>query len=1696
MRRSLYGHIIFAIALLFISLPAAYGQTYGNEWIDYSKSYYKVKVAKDGLYRITYQALNNATGLPLSSINANQFNLFHKGEVVPIYITTNGIMGPNDYIEFYGKRNDASLDTELFASPDDQMNKHYSLFSDTSVYFLTWSTVEPNILIRNTANNLTNLPAKEPYCTTTLVSASNALYQQGEFALLAGFPLHESQYQKGEGYSDSEFNLTNRNYTLNTSGFFSSPTVQCKLDIAVVSTSATEHRLRINFNTLGTLKDTTFFGYDLNKWSFNFPSNALFTNNSLGFTAAGTGSTDRNAVAYIELTYPNAFNFQAKTTFNFSISDAPQEKYLEINNFSSAGTAPILYDRTNNLRIVGSAGANPVRFKLPAGGGGSTRELYLTSQTAADVVNIFNVELVNFVNYSNPANQGDYIIITHGSLLNDGSGTNWVNEYSKHRQSVVGGSHNPTIALIDQLYDQFAYGVRKHPLAIKRFTQFALDNWVFEPGNLFLIGKGREYANTTPGQNMRLSNGPYAQCLIPTYGYPGGDNLFTAPVGNLEPQIPTGRLSVSNANGVRVYLEKVKGYETEQSKVGDPYQTVANKLWMKEFMHLGGGNNQTEQNTFKFYLDSYEDMIQDTMYGANVISYYKSSSNPIQIVQSGELGDRIDNGVSLITFFGHSSPNSFDFSIDDPNSYQNTDRYHVVLSNGCYSGNIYNPTTGVSEDFIFAEQKGAVGFIATTSLSSSVGLNNFSRNFYENLGNHDYNMTLGQVIKATCADLEVCCNSAFNRIVAQDMTLHGDPALYLNTHDEPDYALEPQLVYYDPPVVTVESDSFTVNVIVSNLGKAVDREIDLEVIRTLPDGTSFTYTKTVPATRYQDTIPVTIATGSTEAFGLNGLKIKIDAEDVVKRELSETNNELGLQLAILSEDVFPIYPYEFAIVPEQGVTLKASTANAFADTKTYIMELDTTELFNSPLKKSTSITQSGGVLKWTPSITYQDSVVYYWRVGIDSANTGTANKWRYSSFVYINQSFPGWNQSHYYQWLKDDFQNISLDANRLFRFADDNKTIDVKTGTWDGYGGALPFDQMAYFLNNVKKQVWNCGGSGGFNGGVTIAVIDPVTGNNWESKFSDVITDPLSGYRVNGKYNNIHCKTIDVGGFMFPVNTSYWQDRIVRFIDSIPTGHYVLVYSINQASYSGWGTTLQNAFTDLGATALPILQSQSSYSPWILFAQKGNPGAAEEAYGSSINDVLDFSTTITANWYEGTIESPLIGPAYEWGSVHWDYRALEVGNDTASIDVIGIDQFGVETVLINDLMAYSRSLTNIDASQYPYLKLRLNTKDNPSRTPTQLRYWRILYDKVPESALNAFALFEFNSDTITLGESLNLTVAVENVTEIDMDSLLVKYSIVSSSRSVVADYVRYDSLRAFETLNLSYQFNSNCQCLDDINSLVVEVNPDDDQPEQFHFNNLGILQFKVTGDNANPLLDVTFDQQHIVDGDIVSADPDILIKLKDENKYLPLDDTSLVNIFFKYPDGELIPVLYTDPDVSFTPVVPSQVSKNNTAEIRIKRKFENDGVYELLIQAKDKSNNESGNYGNAANGIDYRISFEVVNESSITNVLNYPNPFTSSTRFVFTLTGSEIPSFFKIQIMTVTGKVVREVMLDELGPIHIGRNISEFAWDGTDQYGDPLGNGLYLYRVVARLNNEEIKHRDSSIDKYFKSGLGKMYLAR
>ncbi|MFM7510490.1 MAG: FlgD immunoglobulin-like domain containing protein, partial [Bacteroidota bacterium] len=88
-----------------------------------------------------------------------------------------------------------------------------------------------------------------------------------------------------------------------------------------------------------------------------------------------------------------------------------------------------------------------------------------------------------------------------------------------------------------------------------------------------------------------------------------------------------------------------------------------------------------------------------------------------------------------------------------------------------------------------------------------------------------------------------------------------------------------------------------------------------------------------------------------------------------------------------------------------------------------------------------------------------------------------------------------------------------------------------------------------------------------------------------------------------------------------------------------------------------------------------------------------------------------------------------------------------------------------------------------------------------------------------------------------------------------------------------------------------------------------------------------------------------------------------------------------------------------------------------------------------------------------------------------------------------------IPSQVQLQIFNSLGQLVRVVRTAELGPLRLGRTVSLFEWDGSDQGGRPLANGVYTCRVIAPVNSEV-----TSLYKKVGGGLliakGKVYLQR
>jgi len=267
--------------------------------------------------------------------------------------------------------------------------------------------------------------------------------------------------------------------------------------------------------------------------------------------------------------------------------------------------------------------------------------------------------------------------------------------------------------------------------------------------------------------------------------------------------------------------------------------------------------------------------------------------------------------------------------------------------------------------------------------------------------------------------------------------------------------------------------------------------------------------------------------------------------------LYETNNSITKDIFIYDDAAKPIYPYNFSIVNKQNIKLVASTANPFAASSKYNVEIDTTELFNSSLKVSGSVTTTGGVLEFTPGITFIDSTVYYWRVAQIPAQGEP--KWSSFSFIYLANSDAGFNQSHFFQHLKSTTQDIDLDSNsRSWKFGTSVQNLFIRHGSWvtsAGQEGNFAITDANH--SDIHNTCW-------FQS-VVFNVYDPKTFKPWVNTTLDHVAP--TGHGLYGSTSN-DCSGGRLNNFEYRWDSATSRKRAMDFMQNvIPDGSYVVVRS-------------------------------------------------------------------------------------------------------------------------------------------------------------------------------------------------------------------------------------------------------------------------------------------------------------------------------------------------------------------------------------------------------------------------------------------------------------------------------------------------------------------------------------------------------
>lgn len=1672
-------HIIGFVCLIVCANLQIKAQTlaYGNEWINHQQQYYKIPVSQEGMYKITFTDLQNA-GIPITTINPQHLQLFHRGKEQAIWVNTHkpDIFAPTDYIVFYGQKNDGTQDASMYATSQDLLNKYYNLYSDTTAYFLTWNKNDKPgkrmALSDNTSPG--SLPAESYHWQERLqvFGEKFAIGRQHEAR-----DVHISEFDIAEGWTTAPIS-SSRDFVFEIKNLLIggiSPTIEIRF-AGIVPNTVSKTRFLGGSSTASLRLLQEVSQAPENNYTLSQSLNISDLPQNGQFTLRVQQLSGKIGIAYIRLRYPQLLNMQNQNNYHFrTVTNPGNQSHLAIQN------VPVntqLFDITFPGKVSRHAYARS----------GNNATLVLNNTATERILHavtgyqsIPQLKKTNFVNLS--PNQYDYLIVTHSKLRQKISSSNDpVATYANYRASVQGGNYRPLVINVDLLYDQFNYG-EYSPLAIKSFARFMYLNG--NPRFLFLIGKGLSMQEKFQPLKPRTNPAHRAQDLVPPYGFPPSDVLFTTGLDkNLRhvPMIPTGRLSVYTGQQVINYLNKVKEQEALSGEA----------IWMKNFIHLSGGNNSEEQKHLRSFIDSYTALTQQSFLRANVTTLSKKTGQPLEIIN---IADRVNQGVGLITFFGHSSLNTTDLEIgkvsQDIEGYKNKGKYPFVLANGCQLASIFfgNDKKTLSEDWVNTLDRGCIGFLAHSYFGYSYALGDYSKIFYSLAFNNPalIGKPIGKIIQEVIRRRpENARQSATYKTVNQQMILQGDPAIRLSRGNQPDYLVTPQgisLHALDSHPITAVSDAFQVRIVVANVGITDQAATPLQVSieRTFSDGTKITYhnNKNYPPVNIQDTLTFVLRRDpQRNNSGLQSFKVHIDYLNKIP-ESSEQNNIATIQYSFPAQGIIPLTPSEFSIVNQPPIDFTAFSGTLTNENRRFVCEIDTTHTFNSPGKKTLFIAPKL-FLNWQSQLftgdTGKDSTVYYWRVNYADqvGNPTPASLWTDRSFTYIANSPQGWSQSKAAQFAKNNITgNLLLDqTSQSWKFKTFSNKVAVQTV---GKDAVNPITQMSYDGVRLIKAN-DCAQN-------TVIVMAFK-----KDSFQPYLLFPNSGANPScGRNNGI------VNGAFVGLSANYYNNsqtvNLKNYIDAVPSGDYVLLISKGNVAFNTWNTALKTSLQNIGANPTILNMLQNGY-PYTILGQKGGK-ALQEVFSRQLSGQTSDKLTLTHDFIKytssGEMTTPPIGPAKAWGKLSG--KMLTDPQDIVSYQIIGVTLQGKEQIIYTSAKKIPQDmpLNNIiNASTYPFMRLKLILKDSQNFTPAQLKHWMVTYEplQVPEGLMDIDVIGkeQYTIQDKQEGETFDLHFAFRNISNVpfNTDSLWVRYVLSNNNKVISKDSVKIAAPKAKALTKFTRSIHT--LKLIGANTLTVYVNPKI-APEIYYDNNLLNVNFQVLKDKTHPILEVSFDGRQIMDGEVVSPSPLIHIRLQDENAHKALVDASHLNILLKRCEKcDFEEIKPDSPEVTW-------VTKTKVTDVEYQPKDLKNGLYQLKVQGRDASDNKAGIRP-------YLVNFEVVNESSVTNVFPYPNPFSSKTQFVFTLRGREVPDEIKIQIMTVTGKVVREITQDELGPLHIGNNRTQYFWDGKDEYGDLLANGLYLYRVVMKINGQVVNQYKTNADKAFKNGFGKLYILR
>lgn len=1666
-------------------------QSVNNYWYNPNKNYYKFYLKEKGVYRVSCNELISA-GVPLSSTQPIEtLELFNNGVSVPIDVVDqddDSFFNNEDYFQFVGY------------PPPPSPNTYLNIYNRSNVYWFSYQSDSTGKMYKDINGYPQNYDKTYQATRHVLHFEKDSIYERLGYSNDENVDYWfwgKATAQDGHavfGFEDRFGEFPNKNQDSNH--------VTLRVQMQGMTNSPwcdTDHKAEISLTDqlIGT---KIWDGQE----SQLFEKDFYVSSDSIRIYPAGNRiniwvrgdicqlvDNDEIRINWYEFEYwrnlktaANNFIFKSCDTgvLRFWMFDWQRDNMkIYIPERNKIITNPnITNDQYNSVLFVDTTNTG-------------TEYFCVADDYSLSVDSIIIDEPSNLRDVSNGA---DYIIITHTDFMSAAQ------ELSEFRSADFPDTSitNVRIKVIDvkQIYDEFSYGLL-NPYALRDFVKYAFENWQKpSPSYIVLLGDmSYDY------RHLLVSSRPNFIPSIPYfatgYGQAASDNLIVCISGDddVVPDLAIGRISCETIQEANTLINKLKKYPEDQTKA-----------WRENSILLASGLDEEDENDKGFNDSSL--LLGNTYifpYGYTATYVFRYPTKPEHTPYFGEgprMRDEINKGAALVNYYGHGGGLQWDlvFTDDDIDLLENTGRLPFVISVTCYTAHFDNQKI-FGEHFNLKEDKGSIAFFGSSGLTYwGVGkaINNYIFN--------DFFVKRDFVVgKAILYAKNTVPSVGSYAIQLNLLTYLGDPVLKLAIPEHPDFVITSNDISITPENPLV-NDTISVKIKYGNMGRIFPKDsVMIELFASSSDTNYQIGAIKRPSFEEQDSVTFTWVPVKGNLFQLTA---QVNETEIIP-EVDHSDNTTSKYFIVfnLSEPGI-LKPIDGFSTNESFVRFQFSDVGYYTDKGlTYFIEIDTSTGFTNPLISSPGLKSSEPIVQWqSPDLL---NGIYFWRARIyDGAQYGNWSAAR--SFTISENSRPGYfahgkilnTFSRYNVNYSDSTGSLLLNTSPLparpsvKTFVKDivpatplpdsvRFTAITTDGTYLYYGNISWIEQNSYG-GDGKSRIYKIGT--GYNGTVTGQYYGTFsdfddrisnsivyhsdgniyipTGKAFQLTRINVVTEQIDTVQVPGgllrwenstaedgpSYLNSNGKYIYNLGFRDPDGNHKYVLRILDPANGwqlfrpdmvlsgssfdTPTGFFVFGDYIYPSEYylSNYMRRIRindGFFEEEWITYVPFQSYYAWCTDWVnnrIYASVYRASGYPPKFSEFVGNYVDANGTITTN---------VVGPVAKWNELNYNLY-IPGSTGTYTVNLFGLNKSTQIWDTLATKIPATYSLQNISPVEYPKLKLGFSLTDSSltSVQSMELKSVSFNYQELPNVFLKKEDI-SFSPDSMLQGIPITMSFRARNYGDFKMDSLNLEFYLNG------LDSLIYSTNTAIDPDTISREITIPISTNHLIFDNKINVVGTTDQPEYFKFDNLISDKFYVARDSVKPEFSITFDGKQILNGDIISANPDVMITLTD-NGPLPLD-TSFFTIVL---DNDPLSFAHDGLTYDYTPY------PNSKAEIHWKPKLK-DGTYKLIVLAKDGS-------GNFFDSTSYQITFSVYNETDLTRVYNYPNPFKDDTYFTFELRGNSLPEKVRIKIYTIAGRLIRDI---EIPPSELQIGFNKIYWDGRDQDSDHIANGVYLYKIRA-----------------------------